>query len=167
MVFRIFRISQKSLSLFPLPWGSMFVDFPGGTSGKEATHPPVKDARDAGSIWVGKIPWSLVFSFFFFKTNKQTNHFYWSIVALQYCVSFNWSTFCSLVFVLLLVSFSQFNANICAMLLLQSCLTLCNPMDCSLPGFSVHRILQARILQRVVMPSFRGSSQPRDRTHIS
>ena len=32
---------------------------------------------------------------------------------------------------------------------LQSCLTLCNPMDCSPPGFSVHGILQARILEWV------------------
>ena len=31
----------------------------------------------------------------------------------------------------------------------QSCPTLCDPMDCSLPGSSVHRILQARILERV------------------
>ena len=36
---------------------------------------------------------------------------------------------------------------------LQSCLTLCNPMDCSLPGSSVHGILQARILEWVAMPS--------------
>ena len=42
--------------------------------------------------------------------------------------------------------------------LLQSCLTLCNPMDCSLPGSSVHGILQARILEWVVMPFSRGSS---------
>ena len=35
---------------------------------------------------------------------------------------------------------------------LQSCLTLCDPMDCSLPGSSVHGILQARILEWVVMP---------------
>ena len=35
---------------------------------------------------------------------------------------------------------------------LQSCLTLCNPMDCSLPGPSVHGILQARILEWVSMP---------------
>ena len=62
MVFRIFRISQKSLSLLSLPWGSVFVGFPGGTSGKEPIHPPVKDARDAGSIWVGKIHGSLLFS---------------------------------------------------------------------------------------------------------
>ena len=50
---------------------------------------------------------------------------------------------------------------------LQSCLTLCNPMDCSLPGSSVHGILQARILEWVAMPSSRGSSWPRDWTHIS
>ena len=36
---------------------------------------------------------------------------------------------------------------------LQSCLTLCNPMDCSVPGYSVYGILQARILEWVVMPS--------------
>ena len=53
------------------------------------------------------------------------------------------------------------------MLLLQSCLTLCNSMDCSLPGFPVHGILQARILEWVDMPSSKGSSWPRDQTHMS
>ena len=51
--------------------------------------------------------------------------------------------------------------------LLQSCPILCNPMDHSLPGSSVCGILQARILEWVAMPSSRGSSQPRDRTHVS
>ena len=51
--------------------------------------------------------------------------------------------------------------------LLQSCLTLCDTMDYSLPGSSVHGILQARILEWLAMPSSRGSSQPRDRTWIS
>ena len=46
---------------------------------------------------------------------------------------------------------------------LQSCLTLCNPMDSSPPSSSV----QARILEWVVMPSSRKSSQPRDRTQVS
>ena len=50
---------------------------------------------------------------------------------------------------------------------LQSCPTPCDPMDCSPPGSSVHGILQARILQCVAMPSFRGSSQSRDRTYVS
>ena len=49
----------------------------------------------------------------------------------------------------------------------QLCLTLCDPMDCSPPGSSVHGILQARILEWVAMPSSRGSSQPRDRTQVS
>ena len=46
--------------------------------------------------------------------------------------------------------------------LLQLCPTLCDPMDCTLPGFSIHGILQARILEWVAMLSSRGSSQPRD-----
>ena len=50
---------------------------------------------------------------------------------------------------------------------LQSYLTLYNPMDCSSPGSSVHGMLQARILKWVAMPSFRGSSRPRDQTHVS
>ena len=49
----------------------------------------------------------------------------------------------------------------------QLCPTLCDPMDCSPPGFSVHGILQARILEWVAVPSFRGSSRPRDQTHVS
>ena len=52
-------------------------------------------------------------------------------------------------------------------LVTQSCLTPCDPMDCSLPGSSVHGILQARILEWVAMPSSRGSSWPRDLTWIS
>ena len=50
---------------------------------------------------------------------------------------------------------------------LQSCPTLCNPMDCSPPGSSVQGILQARILEWVSMLSSRVSSQPGDRTCIS
>ena len=42
--------------------------------------------------------------------------------------------------------------------LLQSCLTLCDPMGCSPPGSSVHGILQARTMEWVAMPSSRGSS---------
>ena len=50
---------------------------------------------------------------------------------------------------------------------LKSCPTLCNPMDYSPPGSSVHGILQARILEWVTMPSSRGSFQPRDWTPVS
>ena len=51
--------------------------------------------------------------------------------------------------------------------LLQSCPTLCGSMDYSPPAFPVHGILQARILEWIARPSSKGSSQPRDRTHIS
>ena len=52
-------------------------------------------------------------------------------------------------------------------LVAQLCLTLCDPVDCSLPGSSVHGILEARILKRGAMLSSRASSQPRDRTKVS
>ena len=55
---------------------------------------------------------------------------------------------------------------VCAKLF-QFCLTLCNPMDCSPPGSSVHGILQARTLEWVAMPFSRGSSPPRSQTHVS
>ena len=50
---------------------------------------------------------------------------------------------------------------------LQSCLTLHNPMDCSLPGSSVLGIFQTRILEWVAIPFSRGTSQPEDQTHAS
>ena len=49
----------------------------------------------------------------------------------------------------------------------QSCPTLRDPMDCSLPGFSVHGIFQARMLEWVVISFSRWSSQPRDQTQVS
>ena len=49
----------------------------------------------------------------------------------------------------------------------QSCPTLCDPVNCRLPGFSIHGILQARILEWVTISFSRGSSQPRDRTQVS
>ena len=55
---------------------------------------------------------------------------------------------------------------ICAKLL-QWCPTLCDPMDCSPPGSSVHGILQAGILEWVAMPSSKGSSPSRDLSRIS
>ena len=51
--------------------------------------------------------------------------------------------------------------------LLQLCPALWNPIDCSLPGSSVHGVLQARILEWVAMPSSRGASWSRDQTQVS
>ena len=48
----------------------------------------------------------------------------------------------------------------------QSCLTLCDLVDCSPPGSSIHGILQARILEWVVISFSRESSRPRDRTQV-
>ena len=53
------------------------------------------------------------------------------------------------------------------MLVSQSCPIFCNPMDCSPPGSSVHRILQVRILEWVTIPFSRGCSPPRDWTWVS
>ena len=44
---------------------------------------------------------------------------------------------------------------------------LCDPVDCSLAGSSIHGIFQARLLEWVAMPSSRGPSRPRDQTHVS
>ena len=52
-------------------------------------------------------------------------------------------------------------------LITQSCLTFCDPMDCSLSGSSVHGISQARILEHVAISYSRRSSQPRDQTPFS
>ena len=49
----------------------------------------------------------------------------------------------------------------------QLCLTLCDPMDCSLPGSSIHGIFQARILEWTDISFSRGSSQPKDWTWVS
>ena len=49
----------------------------------------------------------------------------------------------------------------------QSCLTVCNPMDCNLSGSSVHGIFQAIALEWIAISFSSGSSRPRDRTQVS
>ena len=49
----------------------------------------------------------------------------------------------------------------------QSCPTLCDPTDCSLPGFSVHGIFQAIVLEWIAISFSRGSFQPRAQTRVS
>ena len=48
----------------------------------------------------------------------------------------------------------------------QSCPTLCDPVDCSQPGSSIHGIFQARVLEWVAISFSRGSSRPRDQTQV-
>ena len=59
------------------------------------------------------------------------------------------------------------NSFCCCCSVGMSCPTLCNPMDCSPLGSSVHGISQARILEWVAMPFSRGFSWPRDQTRVS
>ena len=75
----------------------------------------------------------------------------------------------------IVIFFTAFNSHklfdkycvLCAMRSLQLCLTLCDPMDCSLLGSSVHGISKARTLEWVAIFYSKGSSQPRDQTHVS
>ena len=67
----------------------------------------------------------------------------------------------------LILLFGIFSPFIFRCVRAQACLTLCDSMDCSPTSSSVHGTFQARILEWVAMPSSRGSSQPRDWTHIS
>ena len=84
---------------------------------------------------------------------------------------FGWiKPICVDVYLAVLYSFpkdSLFLLCTCSVLVTQSCLTLCDPMDCSPPGSSVHGILQARILEWVSIHFSRGSSWPTDRTQVS
>ena len=65
------------------------------------------------------------------------------------------------------VPFSSHNIKgVCVLSVVQWCPTLCDTMDCSPPGSFVHVIFQARILGWVAISYSRGSSQPRDQTHI-
>ena len=64
------------------------------------------------------------------------------------------------------INVSVLNTLIFLMFGVQSCLTLCHPVDCSPPGSSVHGILQAIILECIAVPFSRGSSRPRDQTQV-
>ena len=79
-----------------------------------------------------------------------------SILFCTFCFSLNTS----------LLDLTVVITSVCV-LVAQSCPTLCNPVDCSPPGSSVHGISQARILEWVAISYSRGSSQARDQTRIS
>ena len=68
---------------------------------------------------------------------------------------------------LLLHSFLISAAYDCMCSVIQSCLTLCDRMDCSPPDSTFHGIVQARILERLAIFYSRESSWPRDQTHTS
>ena len=104
-----------------------------------------KSAGERSRLWI----WNQKIQIHMYKTDKQQGYIvqHKELQPLS-CRNFQWSM------------------CVCAQSL-QSCLTLCDLTDYSPPGFSVHGILQARLLERVAMPSSRGSSQPRDQTGLS
>ena len=84
-------------------------------------------------------------------------------------------TYCSFKIIAIIISiardFSYFSKKKKMLYILsevaQSCPTLCDPMDFSLPGSSIHGIFQARILEWVAISFSRGTSRPRDWTQVS
>ena len=77
-------------------------------------------------------------------------------------VGHDWMTSLSLFFFKLNIVYTWVLSEVA-----QLCLTLCNPMHCSLPASSLHGILQVRILEWVAISFSRGSSWPRDLTRVS
>ena len=69
-----------------------------------------------------------------------------------------WSLFCSVG--LFFLSLGKYYAVLIVVLLTKSCVILCDPRDCTLPGFSVHGISQARVLEWVAITFYRGPSCP-------
>ena len=64
-------------------------------------------------------------------------------------------------------TFSNEESSKSESLVTESCLTLCDPMDCRLTGSSAHGVFQARVLEWVALAFSRGSSRPRDWTRVS
>ena len=161
----------------PIP---LFFGFPAGSAGKESAY----NTETCVQSLVGRIPWRrerlptpafwprgyhglsigsqrgihdwLTFTFF-------PEHSFSFLIVLPSCQSLIPKTLKSYFFFLSLIQW------VCACVRaksLQLCPTLCNPMDCSPPGASVHGILQARALEWVTMLLLRGSSQPRNWTCV-
>ena len=103
------------------------------------------------------------FLFVFFETIKCS---YRKVIDIITLYMMDTSVFKTIYLLLAQGKIGLFHQNI-HVLSSQSYPTLCDPTDCSLPDSSVLGILQARILEWVVMPSSRGSSQPRNRTQVS
>ena len=145
---------------------------PGGASGKEPYQQCRRLKRLGFSLWVGMIPWR--------RAQQPTpiflpgeSHGQRSLVATVHRVapSRTWlkrlSTHTGHKPLLLQnkhMETKMFSAA--AAKSLQLCPTLCDPLDCSPTGSSVHEILQARTLEWVAVPSSRESFPPRNGTHV-
>ena len=84
------------------------------------------------------------------------------------CSGYHWTIFyCVCVYVYIYTQCIYVNIHICCCLVTSCVWLFCNPVDCSLPGFSIHGIFQARILEWVAISFSRRSSGPRDWTQVS
>ena len=92
------------------------------------------------------------------------HHFLCSFLFLALCIEYTWCCYSFLFHLYIVINFYK---SQCESEVAQSCPTLCDPVDCSLPGFSIHGILQARVLEWVAISFSRGSSWPRDWTRVS
>ena len=97
----------------------------------------------------------------FYRNDYMKIFIDWFIADLQYCVSFrSTAKIFSYIYIHIYMC-------VCVVKVTQLCLTLCDPVDYSQSGSSVHGIFQARILEWVGVPFSGGSSQPRSRTQVS
>ena len=100
--------------------------------------------------------------FLFLYSHPFDSFLYW--LSIQELVKFTFSSIvCIFFWICYIPNYEKSESISCAV----NVPTFCNSMDCSTPGFSVHGILQARILEWVAISYSSGSSQPRDRTCIS
>ena len=124
-----------------------------------------------GPGWILKGPLLFLFSFFLLAiclTPWQTHlssflHIEWTHRKSSFFSIWSWKKLHILKFKL----FQFEKVKVLVILCDSLCPTLCNTMDCSPPGSTIHGILQARILEWVAIPFSRGSSQPRNRNHVS
>ena len=138
-------------------------------SGKESTCQCRRHRRCRFNPWVGKIPWSRKWQatpvFLPGKFHGQRSPVGYSPYGCK-----EWTQLSTNAQGMTRIHkhLPMFSTSVCVHAnSLQSCTTLCSPMDCYLPGSSVPGILQARLLEWVAISSSRGSFQPRNRTCIS
>ena len=108
---------------------------------------------------------SLICIFLRNDNSEHTKYVYRSFTILFWCAHSSLSLLKKYLFI------CTSSLNVCMFWVhsevVQSCPTLCDPVDCSPPGSSIHGILQARILEWVASFFSRGSSWPRDQTQVS
>ena len=132
------------------------VDFPGSTSDKESGCQCRRCKRHRFDPWVGKIPW---------KRKWQPTPVFLPGKFREKRSLVGYSPWGHKESDVLMPHYHS--PCVCILSCFSRVWLFCDPVDCSLPVSSVHGIFQARILEWVAISFSRGSSQPRDRTHVS